>query len=295
MKLRILSTILATALPIFAQDAAPKDGQDSDFIRVLHTEKNAYLETGVTTYTKGDVTVDLVGAVHIADKSYFEKLNKAFEGYEVVLFEMVGGEQMVEGKMPAEAGKDKEAALDFLGTAYVMMEKALGLTGQKEHIDYSKKNFVHADLSTKEFQDLQKKKGESIIGFALAQHQNVEENKQPDSLKMLHAILSGNPDKLKLSLVETLGEGDSKVGAFAGESVIIGDRNNKCLSVMDQQIKAGKKHIAIFYGAAHFPDMEQRLIRQGFKKTGHSWLPAWTIDKEKANAKPEAQAEKEAA
>lgn len=295
MKLRLLSTLLASALPLFAQDNAEKEDHVTDFIRVHHTEKNAFLETGVTTYSKGDVKVDLIGAVHIADKTYFDKLNKTFEDYEIVLFEMVGGEQMVDGKMPAAADEEKDVALDFLGTAYVMMEKALGLTGQKEHIDYSKKNFVHADLSTKEFQDLQKKKGESIIGFALAQHQNVEENKQPDSLKMLHAILSGNPDKLKLNLVETLGDGDSKVSAFAGESVIIGDRNHKCLSVMDEQIKAGKKHIAIFYGAAHFPDMEQRLIKQGFKKTGHSWLPAWTIDKEKANAKPQADTEKEAA
>ncbi|GAA5495328.1 hypothetical protein Rhal01_01503 [Rubritalea halochordaticola] len=295
MKLRILSTLLATALPLFAQDTVKKGDEMTDFIRVHHTEKNVFLQTGVTSYSKGDVKVDLIGAVHIADKSYFETLNTTFENYDVVLFEMVGGEQMVDGKMPELAGKDKEAALDFLGTAFLMMEKALSLTGQKDHIDYSKKNFVHADLSVREFQDLQKKKGESIVGFALAQHQNMNEKTQPDSMKLLHAILSGNPDKLKLNLVETLGNGDNQVGQFAGQSVIIGDRNQKCMEVLAKQMTAGKKKIGIFYGAAHFPDMEERLIKQGFKKSGHSWIPAWTIDKEKANAQPKPAEDKKAA
>ncbi len=42
-----------------------------------------------------------------------------------------------------------------------------------------------------------------------------------------------------------------------------------------------KKHqrIAIFYGAAHMPDMEERLLAMGFTKTGERWLRAWDLRK----------------
>jgi hypothetical protein len=49
---------------------------------------------------------------------------------------------------------------------------------------------------------------------------------------------------------------------------------------MQKQIAAGKKRIAIFYGAAHFPDMEQRLLKQGWKLQKTDWLKAWDIDAE---------------
>jgi len=197
---------------------------------------------------------------------------------------MVGGENLKNGKLPKNEAANKEESLGFLGAAYNMMQTTFDLTGQKEHINYAAQNFVHADLSIKEFTDLQKKKGESIIGFALAQSQNFK-GEQPSTASLLHSILSGNPNKLKLSLVDTLGGGDDKVGALAGKSVIIGDRNHKALLVMDQQIKAGKTNLSIFYGAAHFPDMEKRLLKLGYKKTTHRWLNAWAIDKQKANPK----------
>jgi hypothetical protein len=47
----------------------------------------------------------------------------------------------------------------------------------------------------------------------------------------------------------------------------------------------GKKKIGIFYGAAHYPDMEERMLKQGFKKTAHEWLTAWDVAKPKAVAK----------
>jgi hypothetical protein len=70
--------------------------------------------------------------------------------------------------------------------------------------------------------------------------------------------------------------------APAGNSVIIGDRNAKCLRVLGEQVNGGKKELGIFYGAAHYPDMENRLLKEGYKKTGQEWIPAWDIPKPKA-------------
>ena len=56
---------------------------------------------------------------------------------------------------------------------------------------------------------------------------------------------------------------------------IVGERNRVAFEVLDKQLAAGKKKLAIFYGAAHLPDMEQRLIKRGFKRTSTKWLKAW--------------------
>ena len=260
-----------------------KKEQRTDFIRVDEDEKNSRLQTSVTRYVKDGVSVDLIGAVHIADKQYFLDLNNLFTQSEVLLFEMVGGDKMKEGKNLNDA-KKKDAQFSFLETMYNTMQDKLDLAGQKDHVDYSKENFVHADLSMEDFQKLQKEKKESLLSFAMKNAQSAKKPaKQPDMGKLFKALLTGNSDLLKLNIVHTLGQGDDQIAAFAGKSVIIGDRNVKCLEVMNEQIEAGKKNIGIFYGAAHFPDMEDRMLKMGFKKTNQYWMTAWNIDKAKAN------------
>ncbi len=265
------------------EEQKEKKEQRTDFIRVDEDEKNSRLQTSVTRYVKDGVSVDLIGAVHIADKQYFLDLNNLFTQSEVLLFEMVGGDKMKEGKNLNDA-KKKDAQFSFLETMYNTMQDKLDLTGQKDHVDYSKENFVHADLSMEDFQKLQKEKKESLLSFAMKNAQSAKKPaKQPDMGKLFKALLTGNSDLLKLNIVHTLGQGDDQIAAFAGKSVIIGDRNVKCLEVMNEQIEAGKKNIGIFYGAAHFPDMEDRMLKMGFKKTNQYWMTAWNIDKAKAN------------
>lgn len=62
-----------------------------------------------------------------------------------------------------------------------------------------------------------------------------------------------------------------------GGTSIIGERNRHALEVMDTEMKAGKKRLAIFYGAAHLPDMEERLLKRGFKLHKTEWIKAWDI------------------
>jgi hypothetical protein len=70
-------------------------------------------------------------------------------------------------------------------------------------------------------------------------------------------------------------------GVESGDgTVLVGERNRVALEVMDQQIAAGKKRLAIFYGAAHLADMEERLLKKGFKRTKIDWLKAWDLPHE---------------
>jgi hypothetical protein len=298
-----LLTLATLALPIaYAQEPAEQkadpavvEAPATDFIRIDEDDKAARLQTAVTRYEKEGVTVDLIGAVHIADKKYYEDLNKSFDNYEVVLFEMVGGENLVDGKAP-EGGDGGDLQSKVLRQMVAGMSRFLKLSSQMVEVDYSKKNFVHADLSLKQFEKRQKDNGESIFSFALAAAQNAE-NKgvaQPDPAKLLAALLSGNSDGLKLEMMKTLGQGDDQIAAFAGNTVIISDRNAKCLKVLKRQVRKGKKKVGIFYGAAHYPDMEKSLLEQGYKKTGHEWMTAWDIPKPQKKPKAEPKTENDA-
>jgi hypothetical protein len=101
--------------------------------------------------------------------------------------------------------------------------------------------------------------------------------KEPSTYGLIKALVKRDKNLLKLQLVHTLGAGDDQIAALAGENVIVTDRNQKCLAVLDEQIAAGKKKLGIFYGAAHFPDMEKRLLEDGWVKSGEEWMTAWDL------------------
>ena len=63
-------------------------------IRIEEDATTARLQTAIATWEKEGVHVDLIGAIHIADKAYYETLNQTFTKYESLLFEMVGGEKL---------------------------------------------------------------------------------------------------------------------------------------------------------------------------------------------------------
>ncbi|MEI6178131.1 MAG: hypothetical protein WCS43_14655 [Verrucomicrobiota bacterium] len=294
-------------------------GETEKFIRVDEDDSAARLQTSITRYEKRGATVDLIGAIHIADKGYYAKLNDRFKNYDALLFEMVGGEKIAaakraaaepvaaepgtkesppeklaagepaaekpgEGKPAADepAPEKKERDLSVLRKVYDAVANALNLTGQVDVIDYHARNFVHADLTNKEFNRLQHERGESLFGFALkAAAHSSKTTKQPSSLKLLRAMLSHDANLLKLEIIHTLGQSEDQIAAFAGQSVIIDDRNRRCLEVMNRELAAGHKNLGIFYGAAHFPDMEKRLLEQGFKQVKKEWFTAWDIPKPK--------------
>jgi hypothetical protein len=50
------------------------------------------------------------------------------------------------------------------------------------------------------------------------------------------------------------------------------------LAVLRKQIAAGKRHLGVFYGAGHLPDMEKRLEKDfGLKRQSTLWLTAWDM------------------
>lgn len=129
--------------------ASNQQSWGGDYVRVKKTDTVAKLHTAVVAYEKDGKHVELIGAIHLADRRYYEFLNKYFKNHDVLLFEMVGGERLGGGEKPEiedDEAVDEKNPLDGLREVYASMEKALGLVGQGAVIDYTAKNFVHADL-----------------------------------------------------------------------------------------------------------------------------------------------------
>lgn len=293
----ISALLVATAASLttvgFAKDkpagkqAKFKKPEPTRFLRVLRNKKKVptALETAVVRYVPANgnetITVDLVGAVHVADKSYYKELNKRLGTYEVVLYELVA----------PKGTRIKKGERDNSTFARVV-KNLLELESQIQQIDYTKKNFVHADLSPEAMAKAMEKRGETGLSvfFSVLTEMMKETNKRMQAAQkggkpvpqISLATLLFDPDravKLKRYMAE---EFDSANGSMAlGKTLnvmLIDDRNKACIKVLDAQIKKGHKHFAIFYGAAHLPDFETRLLKEfGLKRKSTQWVRAWTL------------------
>lgn len=239
-------------------------------IRVVEKESSQELQTSVLYFKRGEKTLSIYGAVHIAEPAYYQTLNKAFEGYDQVLFEMVGGENLVKPSQLESAGA--------LSASYKLMSTLMKLQGQKKGIDYFAENFLHADLTAEEYKELSAQYGESLMGYALSKSAAFDE---VEPSLMLHAMLSGDASKLKRQMMLPLSQVEHSDDE--GRTVIIHERNNKALSVMEKVLQRNEvKRVALFYGAAHLSDFSTKLQNQGWSLERVAWLTAWEVkDKNK--------------
>lgn len=211
----------------------------------------------------------------------------------------------------------KRRSRSVVGAIQRFTSSVLRLTFQLEELDYSKGNWEHADLDLETFQALQKAKGETLWSLAVrlwaaslrslwaASPVRVLQSVLPIPLVahlVLHGALSASEEKplsrspvvqallnfdvssgMKLLLAQQMCGDDASSGLVtapdAQHSVILGDRNAAALATLDAALASGARRVAIFYGAAHCPDLEHRLSSGplAMRRVGHEWLPAWRI------------------
>jgi hypothetical protein len=242
------------------------------------------LETSIVTFAGANgLTIDLVAAIHVGDKAYYEKLNEIFKQYDVVLYELVAEEGHPVDKESFTNRKEKNA----LGGFQEGMAEMLGLEHQLHHVDYAAKNFVHADLSPEEFFKRFNERGDLIQMLMRAIILGMQ--KQGDSSKkemynqgrFIGAMLARDPSlPLKRTLASMMYEQmeDGSWVISGNGSSIITDRNAACLKVLRKTIKDGKKKIGIFYGGAHMSEFAKSLEKDFKLKYAESkWVVAWDL------------------
>lgn len=276
-----------------ADSAAVKGAEVEElkFVQVVReNDQPVSLQTAVVTYKLGDSTdsqsnskyagveVTLIGAIHIAEKSYYSQLNNLFKTYDALLYEMVSDPKVGVPEVRERGGSP-------VSSVQVGMKDMLELSFQLDEVNYKAANFVHADMSPEEFFESMQKRKEGVlqmllrsIGSGLAMQGSGKTN----DIDVLSAMLSDNRSQnLKRALAEQFETMEGQMAALQGDdgrSTLITERNAKAFRVLDEQIAAGKKKLAIFYGAGHLKDMHERLLQQyQMKPSDHAWLNAWDL------------------
>lgn len=273
----VLLSLLLSAL-VLADDTTA-----TNFSRIDSDELNQprALQVAIVSYTAkdgaDDLRVDLVGAIHVGDADYYAELNQRFENYESVLYELVAPEGTV-----ITPETESKSAISSLQRGIRTM---LGLAYQLEEVNYMQPNFVHADITPDEMSASMDERGESLYSyfwqaFFAAHH---EMNRDPLGLrriKSMSAALNTDSDNpLKVMLAHDFADLDRFDGMFGEDSAsaIIGARNERAIEVLRGELDDGKRSIAIFYGAAHMRDLENRLLELGFSTGETTWVDAWVF------------------
>ena len=185
--------------------------EDAKYLRFTETETEAKLETASVHYSHADgTTVELIGAVHIADKPYYSALNEQFKGYDALLYEMVGGDP----ENPPSKEDLASSKNNLMRTLQSSFGRMMKLDFQLDHIDYTAKNFVHADMSYETFKKRQKAKGENLLSMMLkAQSQAGNSKNQHLNLSaILKLLLKNDPTEMKIELGRQFQDVESFLG-----------------------------------------------------------------------------------
>ncbi|MBQ17585.1 MAG: hypothetical protein CMJ65_10715 [Planctomycetaceae bacterium] len=293
------------AAPRTKSDAAKKSRAKKprlEFVRLVRDKKTKEpirMETATVRYVlkpkntakptadkpgRRPVTVDLIGVVHVGERSYYDRLNRQFEQYDALLYELVAQQ----GARPSPKGK--AASNNPAGFLQNAMKSMLRLEHQLENIDYTKKNFVHADLSPEEMAEAMRKRGDNGLTITLGiladmiRQQNLAGSRKkgaPAAEEVDFFTLLADPNgpvKMKRMMAEQMVTMDSTGGVGKTlDRILVQDRNEAAIKVFRQQVAKGKRRLGIFYGAAHMPDFHRRLAALGFRPQKISWATAWDL------------------
>jgi hypothetical protein len=274
----LLTWLFLFTLPGLADTTS---GDLSPYIR--YDGKAGQLDTSIVTMRNArGQEIDLISAVHVGSPEYYGTLNKKFKTYDVVLYELILPDEMAGQRLPEQM----ETGSGVSGMQG-MIAQAMGLTTQMAKINYSPANFVHADLTRNGLAQKMAERQENLMSYMMkvlaasdsSTSASLGVTDQELAQLDLMAIMSGRTSAkdrkiLKKLLGTTLASSGGLLSAL-GDSALIAERNKAALKVAAKEAQAGKRKMAIFYGAAHMPDLKKRLADTGWKATGTDWVKAW--------------------
>ena len=277
-----------------ATASAESDDDSPQFLRLSRDDggRPQSLDTSIVQYHghsgrgirrgREALQVDLVAAVHLGTADYYETLNRLFTEYDAVLYELVAPPN---ARVPKPGRKPSGA----IGAAQQGLTRMLGLEFQLDRVDYAAENFIHADLSPQQFDAAMAKRGETWWSMFTRLMRESMARAEPgrgddvgvgDLFGLLFGSEAGRQVRLRRLMAEQFTDMDVLTAAFGGEegSTLITDRNAAALAVLRDEVDKGGRRIAIFYGAAHMDDFDQRLQADFGLQPGETlWLEAWDL------------------
>ena len=276
---------LAADLYEIADDDVPAPGA---FLRYHPpSAEGGGLDIAITDYaaTDGDrPRISLVGVVHVADPIYFEALQRELdERYASVLYEAVKPADLTVVEWQQQAAERASSVSSFQQE----LASWFGFVFQLHALDYDRSHFVHADMTTEVFNEAG---GAELLGEVdpEAAAADLPEGVKTtlDAVRALGQVALAEPGPLRSiarkMFAETMGTTDigTSLDMYPGlEELLLDKRNAVVLERLDEVLPDAEGPIAIFYGAAHMPDLERRLRERGYERTGGRWLRAWALRK----------------
>ncbi len=191
------------------------------------------------------VSVDLIGAVHIGDAAYYRRLNERFKQYDALLYELVAPEGTV---VPLGRGTSNAHPI---GALQNLAKDMLELDHQLEYIDYTKPNFIHADMSPAEFEKAMADRHESflqmyfkLMGAAMAEQSKLAAKGDSNDFDLFTALFAKDrARRLKIILAKQLSEMESLMVSFGGEngSAIITRAQQESIGRAENRIGGGQE------------------------------------------------------
>ena len=259
-------------------------------IRLLRDEDDPWrgaLQTSIVHYTRPDgERLDVVNVMHLGDEEYYAELERRFESYDAVLYEMI----KAEGASPVRRPGSDAGMLSLVQKA---MGNALGAVFQLDSIDYGKANFVHADLTAERFAELWEERQESIAKLMLRAMSAGSDEAFGDEVTpavLFRIAKTRDKPRLRMILAEVFAKSDMLTGLTdigpdgRDRSMLIGQRNIAALEISMRELAGDADKVALFYGAGHWPDLDIRLVEDhGFERGEIEWVTAWTIEPKPAD------------
>ncbi len=261
-----------------------KEQSQVGYLRVIREDGTPVsLEAEIASFRKGNQTVDLVAALHVGEHSYYQQLNQDFKSYDAILYELIAPENV--------RPQADEASDNALTDGQMLLTNMLGLKFQLHEIDYSARNFVHADLTPEQLYASMDKRGESakqMIFQMLQESLGSSTDIDPADALALNVALPrimikgarpGDRALLRRVFAQSFQKIEKVTAALSGPngSTLINVRNQKALQVAERELARGRKRLAIFYGAGHMVDLEARLKKLGFQPQSVRYLKAWDL------------------
>ncbi len=291
--------LAAVGVWILAGCATPHEARPTvpltSYVRTVHHEDGAAsLEVALRRLApvRGDgPAVWLAGVTHLGTTNYFQELQRFLENQTVVLFEGVGATN--------RQFQLRESAEFSLQQA---LARAVGLEFQLDAINYDRPHFHNSDLSVAELSHL-------LTPSALAEETSGGTTTDAPQMSHLIELMQGSgvwgglarltvaaiaasprlQTAMRLTLVELLGNLPADLTRLPGLTpdlqefmrVLIAERNR----VVVQDLAAVlRQHphpdsVAVFYGAGHMIDLEQRLCATlNYHAVEEQWLSAFDVN-----------------
>jgi hypothetical protein len=253
---------------------------DTSYLRFHERDDgSASLQTPIVhlVHPESGLRVDLVGAVHVADASYYRAIQRWLDQSDHVLFEGV----LPKGETVEEMMKSREEST--LTRMQRGLAKWLDLAYQLDGIDYARTHFVNADLTMESMASASDESVEDLLG-RVSGSAFLWRMLEPvlGLLKKAESLpgLRGTHARIKRTLAEALATAAAEPRRMIGADLydlLIVKRNAVVVERLRTRPESARS-VAVFYGAAHLADLEEQLVEAfGLVRAGSRWLDAWSF------------------